>query len=498
MRNSGINSTFLYLYGGNKLDYLLLILFLAIGLVIGAAGSWLLLRSQVANAKQKALADSTQERAELAERVRGQAQRNAELKQQLSDATSDLKSAQVEIGDLKEGAARHTANLEKDRESFQEKLNLLVDAEKKLADTFKSLSADALKNNNQSFLDLAKESLEKHQTTAKGDLEKRQQAIVELIKPVGESLKNVDNQLRELEKSREGAYRGLMQQVNALVGSQKELRTETANLVKALRTPAVRGRWGEIQLRRVVELAGMLNHCDFYEQQTAESEEGQVRPDLLVRLPAKKNLVVDSKVPLTAFLEALDATDDEARQRHLRSHAQNVRAHIATLGKKSYFERFDPTPEFVVLFMPGEVFFSAALEHDPTLIEAGVEKNVIIATPTTLIALLRAVAYGWRHESLAENAKQISELGRELYKRLSMLGQHFSKVGKGLQVATDSYNRAVGTLESRVLVTARKFDDLQVATSGTEIMPLMPVEQVPRGLQAAEVIPTEFNKEINE
>jgi DNA recombination protein RmuC len=352
-----------------------------------------------------------------------------------------------------------------------------------LSDTFQALSADALARNNQVFLDLAKSTLAQTQESARGDLEKRQQAIVELVTPVSASLEKVDSKIQELEKARAGAYAALNEQVRSLVETQQQLRSETGRLVTALRTPGVRGHWGEMQLRRVVEMAGMLDHCDFFSQATLQSEEGRLRPDLLVRLPAGKTIVVDAKTPLDAYLQAVEASDEPVRKARLADHARQVRAHMTALARKSYWEQFDHAPEFAVMFLPGECFFSAALENDPSLIEFGVNQNVILATPTTLIALLRAVAYGWRQEKLAQNAAEISLLGKELFKRLSDMGDHWSKVGKGLERAVEAYNSATGSLETRVMVSARKFADLKTAPLGVEITPLEPVEKAIRAVE---------------
>lgn len=382
--------------------------------------------------------------------------------------------------------------LTQERQAAFEKLSLIDEARTKFADAFSVLSSDALRKNNQSFLEMAESKLAKFQEGAKGELEKRQQAIGEMVKPVRESLDKVDLKIQEMEKARTGAYESLTTQVRSLFETQTELRKETSNLVRALRAPSVRGRWGEVQLRRVVEMAGMVEHCDFSEQQSVESETGRLRPDLLVRLPGGKTIVVDAKAAINAYVEAIEATDELVRAERLVRHAAQVRGHVEALSRKSYWEQFEHAPEFVVLFLPGEMFFSAALERDPQLIEYAADRHVILATPTTLIALLKAVFFGWRQQKLAQNAQEISALGRDLFKRLSDMGGHLEQVGRSLNKSVESYNKAVGTLESRVLVTARKFQDLEAATSGLEIEPLVPVEQIARTLQAPELLaPTE-------
>jgi DNA recombination protein RmuC len=360
------------------------------------------------------------------------------------------------------------AALAAERRESEEKLKLLEGARKALSDAFEALAAQALKSNSQTFLQLANQSIEAQ------------------VKPVKDGLAQFDAKIAELEKARTGAYAGLTEQVRSLLEAQSQLRSETSNLVQALRSPVVRGRWGEIQLRRVVEMAGMLNHCDFYEQESAQTETGRQRPDVVVRLPAGKTIVVDAKAPITSYLDAVNLTDPEARKAKLADFAKLVRAHVTALGRKTYWEQFDPSPELVVMFLPGEHFFGAAAEQDPALIEYGVDQKVIIATPTTLISLLRAVAYGWRQEAIAQNAKEISALAAELYKRLSDMGAHWADLGDALGKSVDAYNRAVGALETRVLVSARKFKELG-ATPEAEIKLLSVVERAPREPRAPEM-----------
>ncbi|MFN8573654.1 MAG: DNA recombination protein RmuC [Gemmatimonadaceae bacterium] len=371
--------------------------------------------------------------------------------------------------------ATQRARLRAERDAAVARAEAHVQDRQQLRDAFQSLGVDALRQNGELFLQVARAELDRSTTHAQVSLAERERAIALLVEPIREGISRYDDKVSELERERARHMGQLTQRLHDVVQSNEKLRDETQHLAQALRTPAVRGAWGEMQLRRVCELAGMLEHCDFVTQETVEDEERRQRPDLVVRLPERRTIVVDAKAPLGAYLDAIGEPDEGKRSALFRTHARHVRAHIAALARKQYWQQFERSPEFVVLFLPGEAFFSAALQADPSLIEAGLAEGVVLATPTTLIALLKSVAYGWRQDAMADNAAEISALGRELYERMAVLATHVMGVGDGLRRATDAYNSAVSTMERRVLASARRFKDLGAASPHTELPTLDPV-----------------------
>jgi DNA recombination protein RmuC len=410
-----------------------------------------------------------------------------QLEQALEKKTIEVEQLGVTLTELREKQATLETVIEKERMATEEKLQVLDKAREKLADAFQAVSARALRDSHESFLELAKATLGKYQEGAQRDLELRQKEVKQIVQPVKESLEKYDRHVQEMERVRQKAYGGLSQQVESLMATQQQLQKETANLVKALRTPQVRGRWGEITLRRVAELAGMLRHCDFFEQETKDTEQGRLRPDMIVRLPNDKQIVVDSKAPLLAYLEAVEAQTEEERTNKLILHSKQIQTHMNKLSQKTYWEQFHPTPEFVVLFIPGENFFSSALEHNPGLIEEGVGKGIILATPTTLISLLKAVAFGWQQETMTKNAEAISTLGKELYERISTMAEHLNNLGRNIDKCVSTYNKAIGSLERRVLVSARKFGQLGIRKrDGEEIPYVNTVEKTTRQISLSE------------
>jgi DNA recombination protein RmuC len=462
------------------------------GLALGTLAGWffrsramgpdLALARQRAEQAEKQLAETRDQASQAArqrdaamEQLREESNRRSSF-EAVAAAIPDLQK-EIEARSLKLQQQQHTileitrekeslaATIEAERKGFEEKKKLIDEAKAALSEALNAASANALKSNSEEFLKLAQTQ----------------------VAPIREALAKFEGKVQQLEVAREGAYRGLVEQVGQLLDTGRQLRSETSNLVQALRSPVIRGQWGEIQLRRVVEMAGMLNYCDFVEQESVRTDTGTLRPDMIVRLPAGKTIVVDAKAPVSHYLDAMAATDEAGRKAKLQAFAKLVRDRITELGRKSYWDQFNDTPELVVMFLPGDHFHSAALEADPSLLEYGVEQRVLVATPVNLIGLLRAVAYGWRQESIAANAKEISELGAELYKRIADLGGHWIELGRNLSRTVESFNGAVGSLESRVLVSARRFRELGAASSAASIDVVEPVERTPRQLKILDI-----------
>jgi DNA recombination protein RmuC len=459
---------------------------LLVGLAAGAAAAWALasVRARVAAAEAAQAATSAtmtlraDAAAARAERT-GLLQRLEELGARHEQACDLLRRAEAE-------ASAATAALQAEREAVAGREELLSRRDAQLTQAFRALSAEALAANNTQFVALAEGRIREAAAALAGDAAVRDKAIGALLDPMSVALQRVEGQLRDVEKERQSAYAGLRAQVDAMRVSSEQLQYETKSLVNALRAPQVRGRWGELQLERVVQLAGMVEHCDFSTQVTATGEDGAIRPDMVVHLAGGKSIVVDAKVPFAAYLEAVESRDPDTHAERLTAHARQLRAHVDALAAKAYWAAFEPAPEFVVLFVPGDPFLEAALQADPALLEHAFGRNVVVATPTTLIALLRTVAYGWRQEALARNAAAVHQLGKELHARLATMGTHVAKLGRSLDGAVDSYNKTVSSLEARVLVTARRLTELKVADD--ELVAPAPVDRSPHRVSAPELV----------
>ncbi len=454
------------------------IVYIVFGILVGSLVGWFLAKARLQGIYTKQIS-------ELEGNIKSTEAVNTELRKQIEHKESEISQIRNELNTERQSKVEALTRLEESQKNLDEQRTLLEAMKTEMSDTFNTLSSAALKSSSEDFLRLASEHLGKVVAETKGKLGEHQAAIDGLIKPLNEALKRYEEQIRLIEKSRHEAYGSLEAQLKALASTHEQLQKETSNLVSALKKPQVRGRWGEITLRRVAELSGMSAHCDFTEQISVDTERGRLRPDMIVHLPMEREIVVDAKVSLDAYLDALSATTDEERKSKMDKHAQQVRSHMNRLGSKEYWSQFKQSPEFVVLFIPGESFLSAALEVDNTLIEDGIQKRVIIATPTTFIALLRAIAYGWRQEQMTKNAQEISMLAKELYERVNIWVKHINEVGTALGKALDAYNKSVGSMDSRILSSLRKFKELGVTAE--DIPVLEQIEKIPRSLIPIEI-----------
>ncbi|MFV1972801.1 MAG: DNA recombination protein RmuC [Thiohalobacterales bacterium] len=405
----------------------------------------------------------------------------------LTGALAGYLVQRARISRLQRENTRLETELEFERKSAKQRTDAYDAMSQQFKDIFNAMAASALKDNNEQFLRLARENLGKFQVKAEQDLAKREQAVENLVKPIREALDKTESQIRKMENSRQEAHGALTKHLETMAESHRLLQSETRNLVTALRRPEVRGQWGELTLKRLAELAGMVEYCDFFEQESVESEGSKLRPDMVIRMPDRREIVVDSKTPLDAYLAAIEATDDASRKSHLEHHTRNVRERVRELASKSYWEQFPDSPDFVVLFIPGDQFLGAALDMDHNLLEDALTQHVILATPTSFVALLRAVAYGWRQEALAENAEAIREVGQQMYSRLATFGEHLSKLGRSLNSSVETFNKAVGSFDSRILPSARKFTEMGIKTRKTIPEPEQ-VEHTARSIEAPEEI----------
>jgi len=455
-------------------DNVLLIVGVIAGAIAGGAVGWLSAASRTRRQYAARLQD-------LERRLAAQEGSAVAVREELQRGRETVDRLQAELRTVTAEKADAEARASESRAGLEEQKRLLEEAKVRLTEAFRALAADTLKSSNEDFLRLAEQRFKTLTQEAAGELEARKTAVGALVQPLQQALDAYQQEARALEEKRLREISGVGRQLTEVAQAQTALQRETSNLVNALRAPQVRGRWGEIALRKTAELAGMTKHCDFSEQESVQTEGGRLRPDMVVHLPAKRDIVVDAKVALNGYLEALEAANPEQREAALTRHAQQVRMHVRRLASKEYWNQFPQAPDFVVLFIPGEAFFAAAMERDPDLLQDALSSQVLIATPTTFIGLLLTAAYGWRQEQVAENAQRISELGRQVHERLAILIEHFAGVGKSLEKSVEAYNRAVGSLETRVLPAARRFPELD-SGSGKPIPGLDPIVQTPRVL----------------